>query len=271
VRLSDPVNAVIVGGEARGTIIDDDDPEPVVVVGDGTVGEGHSGTQPLVFRVSLLMPSPLDVAVRFATSNGTARAGTDFVATNGGLTFPAGQTNRTVSVSVIGDRGPEPTERFFLRIVGASNAPIADGVGIGTIVDDDGGPSDVDGDGLPDAWEYQYFGSTSAARGGPGDDPDGDGCNNRGEWIAGTSPLDAADAPDLRAVTRVMPARAFAFAWNTVTGRFYTVESRPDLSATSRWSAVTGWTNRPGTAGSMAHTNSTPAGRLFYRLKVWLP
>ena len=41
---------------------------------------------------------------KYATANGTAQAGSDYVATSGVLTFPAGQLARTVSVAVRGDR-----------------------------------------------------------------------------------------------------------------------------------------------------------------------
>ena len=46
--------------------------------------------------------------------------------------------------------------------------------------------ADADGDGLRDAWEYQYFGSITAA--GAGSDEDGDGKTNLQEQAAGTDP-----------------------------------------------------------------------------------
>jgi hypothetical protein len=44
---------------------------------------------------------------------------------------------------------------------------------------------DTDGDGLPDAWEYTFFGNLTP---GPHDDPDGDGETNIGEYRAVTVP-----------------------------------------------------------------------------------
>ncbi|MCK4658304.1 MAG: hypothetical protein KAV82_02175 [Phycisphaerae bacterium] len=46
---------------------------------------------------------------------------------------------------------------------------------------------DTDGDGLPDEWEMQYFGSLHQ---GPDDDPDIDGLSNLCEYEAGTDPTD---------------------------------------------------------------------------------
>jgi hypothetical protein len=51
---------------------------------------------------------------------------------------------------------------------------------------------DSDGDGLPDAWEQQYFMSLAETGGG---DPDNDGATNAQEYAAGTDPTDPASVP----------------------------------------------------------------------------
>jgi len=48
--------------------------------------------------------------------------------------------------------------------------------------------ADLNGDGLPDAWQTRYFG-TNAVASGPGDDPDHDGFTNLQEFQAGSDPL----------------------------------------------------------------------------------
>jgi len=50
------------------------------------------------------------------------------------------------------------------------------------------GDFDGNGDGLPDAWQIQYFGSVRAANAAPTADPDGDGLNNLEEYRLGTNP-----------------------------------------------------------------------------------
>jgi hypothetical protein len=61
-------------------------------------------------------------------------------------------------------------------------------------------PPDSDGDGLPDAWEMQYFGDLASAASG---DPDGDGLTNLEEYQLGRNPTkgavnDPGDAVNLR-------------------------------------------------------------------------
>ena len=51
------------------------------------------------------------------------------------------------------------------------------------------------GDGIPDWWRRQYFGgsgTTTNSQSCAAADPDGDGCNNQGEYLAGTDPTNAA-------------------------------------------------------------------------------
>ena len=77
------------------------------------------------------------VEVGYAPTSGTALAGSDYVATSGVLTFPAGQLTRTVSVALRGDRVKEGNETFFVNLSGATGATVMDGRGVGTIGNDD--------------------------------------------------------------------------------------------------------------------------------------
>jgi large repetitive protein len=135
VTLSNPVNAEIQDAQGFGTITDDDG--PTIAIGDVTVAEGNSGTTIANFAVSLSAASPQSVGVQFATSNGTATAPSDFLAAAGPLSFTPGQTEMTVSVTVVGDVIDEPDETFFVNLSSAVNATIADPQGVGTIIDDD--------------------------------------------------------------------------------------------------------------------------------------
>ena len=140
VNLSNPVNATIADGQGLGTIINDDTSLPSVSINDVSVAEGNSGTTNAIFTVNLSAASGQIVTVTYSTANGTATARSDYVATSGVLTFNPGETTKTLAVMVNGDTFSEPNETFFVNLTSATSAIIADGQGIGTIVDDDGAP-----------------------------------------------------------------------------------------------------------------------------------
>jgi hypothetical protein len=136
VNLSSPINATIAKKKGIGTIIDDD-PPPTISISDATKTEGNTGTVNAVFKVSLSEPSGQTVEVKYATANGTAAAGSDYVAKSGTLSFSPGQTSKNITIAVKGDTVPEPNEAFFVNLSNAINANIADNQGVGTIIDND--------------------------------------------------------------------------------------------------------------------------------------
>jgi hypothetical protein len=114
---------------------------PWLRVNDVSVTEGHTGTTTASFTVSLSAASSQTVTVDWATANGTATAGSDYTAAGGTLTFEPGETSKTVTVEVLGDTLTEGNETFNVNLSGASGAPIDDGQGLGTILDDEGPPA----------------------------------------------------------------------------------------------------------------------------------
>ena len=116
-------------------------------VGDAVIVEGNQGTQYALVSVNLNAPSTKTVTVNFATADGSARAGSDYAAASGRLTFAPGVTNKTVAVPVFGDRMFETTESFSIRLSGAQRARIGDGQGVVTIVEDEPCLSIGDADG----------------------------------------------------------------------------------------------------------------------------
>jgi hypothetical protein len=108
-----------------------------LAVTDVAVAEGNSGASTAAVTVTLLAASANVVTVSWATADDTALAGSDYAAASGLLTFPAGSTSQTASVPVLGDLVSEANERFFVNLSGATNATIADGQGVVTILDDE--------------------------------------------------------------------------------------------------------------------------------------
>ena len=143
--LADAVSVTLAQPHATATIVDDDQP-PALSIADVTVNEGNTGTVAATFAVTLTAPSGREISVRFATANVEATAGTDYAAATGTLVIPAGATTSSITVNVNGDLSDEPNERFEVRLSEPSNVELADAVGVGTIVDDDGQPALAAGD-----------------------------------------------------------------------------------------------------------------------------
>jgi hypothetical protein len=114
--------ANLADAQGQGAILNDDG--PVLTIADVTRAEGHIGSKNALFKVSLTRASTSTVTVKYATANGTAQASSDYVATSGVLTFPAGQLVRTVSAAVRGDRVKEGHETFFVNLSGPSGATL---------------------------------------------------------------------------------------------------------------------------------------------------
>ena len=123
-----------------------------VSVSDARVEEAEGAS--LDFAVTLSRARSERVHVRFATADGTARAGSDYRAISGRLTFRPGQTEKTVSVTVLDDEMDEGPETLTLTIwnLSPSHLSVANPVGTGTIVNTDR---------MPAAWTAR-FGRTVA-------------------------------------------------------------------------------------------------------------
>ena len=143
VALSAATNAAVSTATGTGTITDDDG-QPSLSISSPSVTEGAAGsTATLTFEVKLTPESGKQVTVAWADAgSGTATSGTDYAALSGGtLTFAAGDTLKTVSVTVNGDDLDESNETVELALSGATNATVSTATGTGTITDDDGQPS----------------------------------------------------------------------------------------------------------------------------------
>jgi hypothetical protein len=85
---------------------------------------------------------PVAVTVDYATADGSAHSGYDYLSRSGRLTFDAGATSATVTVPIVGDTTAEPVETFSVRLTAAASevgARIARTPATVTIDDDDRG------------------------------------------------------------------------------------------------------------------------------------
>ena len=107
-------------------------------IGDAEVVEGNSGLTAARFEVRLSgAVGASGATVAYATQGGSATSGVDFLAAAGSLTFTPGTLTQFVSVGVVGDLAVESLETFVVNLSSPQNAFIADGQGLGRIVDDD--------------------------------------------------------------------------------------------------------------------------------------
>ncbi len=138
VTLSNPSSGNAVGSPASSTVtITDDEPLPALSISDATVTEGDDGDTTLTFTVMLSGASAQTVTVDYSTADGTATAGSDYVAASGTLTFAPGDLMQTISVPVSGDDASEQDETLTVSLSNPVNASIDSGVATGTIENDD--------------------------------------------------------------------------------------------------------------------------------------
>lgn len=116
----------------------DEGPVPVTVsVNTVTANEGNSGQTAFNFLITLSGALTTPVIVGLQTANGTALAGSDYVATSGTLTIPAGSSTGLFSVPVLGDTLVEANETFSVAITSIAGATVSNASALGTIQNDD--------------------------------------------------------------------------------------------------------------------------------------
>jgi len=145
VYLSDPIAAQLGNPNmATVTIVDDDTgfsfSSPTYSIDEG-------GTNAII-TVNRVNPNTGTVSVSYSTSDGTATAGSDYMATNGILTFLDGEASKTIAIPILEDTLVEGDETVFLTLTNATsgavlldtnNLPVSSLTSVLTIIDNDAG------------------------------------------------------------------------------------------------------------------------------------
>lgn len=169
----------VAGGASLGTlatasvtIVEDDPPPPAgslqLSASGFSVAENGASVAISITRTG---GSAGAVSVDYATSDGSATAGSDYTASAGTLNFADGETSQSFSVAILDDTLTEADEGFSVTL---SN--VIGGASLGTpatanvTITDDDPPQDSNGDGLSDA--------DAIALGLDPNDPDGDTDND---------------------------------------------------------------------------------------------
>ena len=139
VTLTAPSGATLRNAQGTGTINDDTPDLPTLSIADASaVTEGGNSD----FVVTLSAAAAGAVTVSFSTADGNgptgAVGGNDFVAqSNQTLTFIAGETQKTITVTTVDDGANEDTETFTVSLSNPNGATLLDSQATGTINDDD--------------------------------------------------------------------------------------------------------------------------------------
>jgi hypothetical protein len=147
---------------------------PVLDSADVSVFERDSGVRAAEVPVRLTRPSEEEVSVEYETVDGSATAPSDYEAQGPGtVTFAPGETEKMLSIPVLGDTLDESDESFRVLFSGQSNAELGDRQATVTIRDDEESPgpgSGTDGGGTDGDGTDVQPGAPA-----PGGEPDGDG------------------------------------------------------------------------------------------------
>lgn len=146
-----------------------------------------------------------------------------------------------------------------------------DAAGLGTLTVLETNPDNFGaygGDGLPDPWQVQFFG-TENAKAAPDADPDGDGQNNQFEYAAGLVPTNPASLFVLRIESvPTLPRRKRLIFSPRFADRTYTPEFRTDSGSYTTLTGIT--TGDRGNERVVIDLNAIEPVKL-YRVKITYP
>lgn len=144
------------------------------------------------------------------------------------------------------------------------NPFLVDDILIGEAWSAQGGSGDLDQDGMWDLWEFRYFGGMNAPGGSATDDRDGDGVDNRSEYIAGTDPGDANSVLIIREI--VHTPGGVRISWQGGHDVRQYLERSDDLKS-GVWQTI--FTNPPPTDSLNEQVDTNAAAlKNFYRIRV---
>jgi uncharacterized repeat protein (TIGR01451 family) len=133
VVLTNSVNVTIGKGQGTGTTINNQ-PLPALTIADSSVTKGTNGTTNINFAVTINTPSDQVVSFNYATADGTAKAGSDYLATNSTAFISPGQTSTSVAVAVLGNTLNKSNLTFTVNLSGAVNTTFSRSQAVGTII-----------------------------------------------------------------------------------------------------------------------------------------
>lgn len=182
--------------------------------------------------------------------------------TNTHMTATPAGTNHALVWNALTNLGPGVNTNILLRARARDITLLGDwSAGTPFTVQTTANP-DSDGDGIPDWWEIQYFGSTTA---NPNDDPDGDGFSNLQEYLADTNPNDRTSYLGFTSLS-LLPG-GVKLDWHGGVDATQYLQRNDFLGSTNQWLNI--HTAAPPTPISGSYTDWVGTNSLqFYRMKA---
>lgn len=122
VQLSNPSGAHSLGNASATLTILDDDDVPTISLADAALCEGETGFAPIHVSVA----SGKSISVESASNDGSATAGSDYVAVNGSVSVPVGAGSYGITLAALADTIVEPAETLTLTLSNPINALLGD-------------------------------------------------------------------------------------------------------------------------------------------------
>jgi hypothetical protein len=127
-----------------------------------SVAEPAAGaTAPVTFTIMRGGDLTSQATVNWTTADGTAAAGTDYVAASGQVVFNTGESQKTVSVTVIGNGVQDPSNKTFKLVLTSTDITVRGG-GLATILE----PTSIQGTVFNDANQNGVFDVGESGRAG---------------------------------------------------------------------------------------------------------
>ncbi|MBK1792491.1 glycosyl hydrolase family 18 protein [Persicirhabdus sediminis] len=150
--LVNTINSVLAGQAVPGELADN----AFISVAANNVGISSSESTQLVFNVSLSAPLAGQASIDFTTQNGTAIAGTHYVASSGTLVFAAGETKKTIAIDIPANQLDAPVS-FSIELENPQLASIASSTATATLYQASASASDTLG------WTRHYTEQANAS------------------------------------------------------------------------------------------------------------
>jgi hypothetical protein len=120
------------------------------------------------------------------------------------------------------------------------------------------------GDGIPDSWRLQWFGTVNNVLSASNACPSGDGIPNWEKYVAGVDPTVANDFPSTQAKNPVPAGSTSAITWPSVLNKQYVIMRSATLLNTP-WTILS---TNTGTGGTMEFDDSSSSKTKFYRVEI---